>query len=55
MKARGMLHLEGETFAIRNGDTYFTDATGERPDYAAAVLSVGKTLGLPTTKQGVVS
>ena len=53
MKARGMLHLEGETFAIRNGDNYFTDVTGERPDYAAAVLSVGKTLGLPTTKQGV--
>ncbi len=53
MKARGMLHLEGETFAIRNGDNYFTDVTGERPDYAGAVLSVGKTLGLPTTKQGV--
>jgi hypothetical protein len=53
MKARGMLHLEGDTFAIRNGDNYFTDATGERPDYAAAVLSVGKTLGLQITKQGV--
>jgi hypothetical protein len=53
MKARGMLHLEGDTFAIRNGDNYFTDVTGERPDYAAAVLSVGKTLGLQITKQGV--
>lgn len=53
MKARNMLHLEGETFAIRNGDSYFTDESGERPDYAAAVMSIGKTLGLPTTKQGV--
>jgi len=53
MKARNMLHLEGETFAIRNGDTFFTDVSGERPDYAAAVMSIGKTLGLPITKQGV--
>lgn len=53
MKARNMLHLEGETFAIRNGDTFFTDVSGERPDYAAAVTSIGKTLGLPITKQGV--
>jgi len=53
MKARNMLHLEGETFAIRNGDTFFTDDTGERPDYAAAVMSIGKTLGLPIAKQGV--
>jgi len=53
MKARNMLHLEGDTFAIRNGDTFFTDASGERPDYAAAVTSIGKTLGLPITKQGV--
>jgi hypothetical protein len=48
-----MLHLEGETFAIRNGDSYFTDASGERPDYAAAVMSIGKTIGLPVAKQGV--
>lgn len=53
MKARNMLHLEGETFAIRNGDSFFTDASGEQPDYAAAVTSIGKTLGLPITKQGV--
>lgn len=53
MKARNMLHLEGETFAIRNGDGFFTDDTGERPDYAAAVISIGKTLGLPIAKQGV--
>jgi hypothetical protein len=53
MKARNMLHLEGETFAIRNGDTFFTDESGERPDYAAAVMSLGKTLGLSVTKQGV--
>jgi hypothetical protein len=53
MKARNMLHLEGDTFAIRNGDTFFTDESGERPDYAAAVMSIGKTLGLPVAKQGV--
>lgn len=53
MKARNMLHLEGDTFAIRNGDNYFTDSTGEQPDYAAAVISMGKTLGLSTAKQGV--
>jgi TolA-binding protein len=53
MKARNMLQLEGDTFAIRNGETFFTDASGERPDYAAAVLHIGKTLGLPVTKQGV--
>lgn len=53
MKARNMLHLEGDVFAIRNGDTFFTDVSGERPDYAAAVTSIGKTLGLPITKQGV--
>lgn len=55
MKARDMLHLEGETFAIRNGEDYFTDASGERPDYAAAVMHIGKTLGLPTAKQGVAT
>lgn len=55
MKARNMLHLEGETFAIRNGDSFFTDPSGERPDYSAAVMSLGKTLGLPTTKQGVAA
>jgi hypothetical protein len=53
MKARNMLHLEGDTFAIRNGDTFFTDDSGEKPDYAAAVMSLGKTLGLPIAKQGV--
>lgn len=53
MKARNMLHLEGDTFAIRNGDSFFTDESGERPDYAAAVMSLGKTLGLPIAKQGV--
>lgn len=53
MRARNMLHLEGDTFAIRNGDTFFTDSSGESPDYAAAVMHIGKTLGLPIAKQGV--
>lgn len=54
MKARNMLHLEGETFAIRNGDTFLTQ-DGETPDYAGAVSLIGKTLGLPTTKQGIAT
>ena len=53
MKARGMLHLEGETFAIRNGEEFITDQSGEKPDYSAAVSLVGKSLGLPFGKQGV--
>jgi hypothetical protein len=54
MKARNMLHLEGETFAIRNGDTFLTQ-DGETPDYGGAVTLIGKTLGLPMAKQGVAT
>ena len=52
MKARNMLHLEGDTFAIRNGNDYFT-TDGETPDYKSAVEVVGKNLGLPFAKKGV--
>jgi hypothetical protein len=52
MKARGMLAVEGETFAIRNGDNFLT-VDGERPDYIGAVELVGKTLGLQFGKKGV--
>nr|DAU83283.1 MAG TPA: hypothetical protein [Caudoviricetes sp.] len=52
MKARGMLAVEGESFAIRNGDNYLT-VDGERPDYIGAVELVGKTLGLQFGKKGV--
>lgn len=54
MKARNMLHLEGDTFAIRNGETFLTQ-DGETPDYAGAVSLIGKTLGLPMTKQGLAT
>jgi len=54
MKARNMLHLEGDTFAIRNGDAFLTQ-DGETPDYAGAVTLIGKTLGLPMAKQGVAT
>jgi len=54
MKARNMLHLEGETFAIRNGDSFLTQ-DGETPDYAGAVTLIGKTLGLPMAKAGVAT
>jgi hypothetical protein len=54
MKARDMLHLEGEQFAIKNGNDYFT-TDGETPDYKTAVESVGKTLGLPFAKKGVAT
>lgn len=52
MRARNMLAVEGDTFAIRNGDNYLT-VDGERPDYAGAVELVGKTLGLQFGKKGV--
>lgn len=52
MKARGMLAVEGDTFAIRNGDNFLT-TDGERPDYTGAVELVGKTLGLQFGKKGV--
>lgn len=51
MKARNMLHLEGDTFAIKSGDDYLT-VDGETPDYASAVKVVGQTLGLPFAKKG---
>jgi hypothetical protein len=52
MRARDMLHIEGDTFAIRNGEDYLT-VDGESPDYKTAVEVVGKTLGLPFSKKGV--
>ena len=54
MKARDMLQLEGETFAIKNGEDFFT-TDGDTPDYKTAVEVVGKTLGLPFAKKGVES
>ena len=52
MKARNMLAVEGDTFAIRSGDDYLT-TDGETPDYNAAVEVVGKSIGLPFGKKGV--
>ena len=53
MKADGMLAVEGDTFAIRNGNDFLT-TDGETPDYAKAVEIVGKEkLGLSFGKQGV--
>jgi hypothetical protein len=52
MRARGMLAVEGDTFAIRNGENYLT-VDGEKPDYVGAVELVGKTLGLQFGKKGV--
>lgn len=52
MKARNMLAVEGDTFAIRNGNDFLT-TDGETPDYGAAVETVGKTLGLSFGKKGV--
>jgi hypothetical protein len=52
MKARGMLAIEGDTFAIRNGENFLT-TDGENPDYIGAVELVGKTLGLQFGKKGV--
>jgi hypothetical protein len=55
MKSRNMLQVENDTFAIRNGEEFLTDDSGERPDYAQAVQLMGKTLGLPMAKRGVDS
>ena len=52
MKARNMLAVEGDTFAIRNGNDFLT-TDGETPDYGAAVETVGKSLGLSFGKKGV--
>lgn len=53
MKADGMLAVEGDTFAIRNGNDFLT-TDGETPDYAKAVELVGKDkLGLSFGKKGV--
>ncbi len=53
MKAEGMLAVEGDTFAIRNGNDFLT-TDGETPDYAKAVEIVGKEkLGLAFGKKGV--
>ena len=53
MKADGMLAVEGDTFAIRNGNEFLT-TDGETPDYAKAVEIVGKEkLGLSFGKKGV--
>lgn len=54
MKARNMLHLEGDSFYIRSGDEFITQ-DGETPDYKGAVQMVGKALGLPIAKPGVES
>mgnify|MGYP001169119350 FL=1 len=54
MKARDMLQLEGETFAIKYGDDFYT-TDGDTPDYKTAVEVVGKSLGLPFAKKGVES
>jgi hypothetical protein len=52
MKARNMLAVEGDTFAIRHGNDYLT-VDGETPDYNQAVEVVGKSIGLQFGKKGV--
>jgi hypothetical protein len=44
--------MEGDTFAIKNGEDFLT-TDGETPDYASAVEVVGKGLGLPFAKKGI--
>lgn len=52
MKADNMMAVEGDTFALRNGNEFLT-VDGETPDYAAAIKIVGDSLGLPMGKRGV--
>jgi len=53
MKSRNMFELEGDTFAIRNGDQLMLDDSGERPDYQSAVSLIARQLGLPQAKTGI--
>jgi len=52
MKADNMLAVEGDTFAIRNGNDFLT-TDGETPDYSKAVEIKAKELGLSLGKKGV--
>ena len=52
MKARNMIQVENNQFALKNGDEFLT-TDGEKPDYKKAVNVVGETLGLGTGKKGV--
>jgi hypothetical protein len=52
MNARNMIAVEGETFALRDGDNFLT-VDGETPDYSAAVERIGKQLNFSFGKKGV--
>lgn len=52
MNARNMIAVEGETFALRDGDNFLT-VDGETPDYSAAVEKIGKQLNFSFGKKGV--
>lgn len=52
MNARNMIAVEGDTFALRDGDSFLT-VDGETPDYSAAVERIGKQLNFSFGKKGV--
>ena len=52
MKARNMIQVDNNQFALKNGDEFLT-TDGEKPDYKKAVNLVGESLGLGTGKKGV--
>lgn len=52
MKARNMIQVDNNQFALKNGDEFLT-TDGEKPDYKKAVSLVGESLGLGTGKKGV--
>lgn len=52
MNARGMIAVENDTFALRDGDSFLT-VDGETPDYSAAVEKIGKQLNFSFGKKGV--
>ena len=52
MNARAMIAVEGDTFALRDGDSFMT-VDGEKPDYTAAVEKIGKQLNFSFGKRGV--
>ena len=52
MNARNMIAVEGDTFALRDGDSFLT-VDGETPDYSAAVEKIGKQLNFSFGKKVV--
>ena len=52
MRARNMFAVDNGSFQLKSGNDFLT-TDGETPDYATAIETVGKSLGLKFSKKGV--